>query len=91
MSKNPSTMRKTLAVKKYLYEYLSTMGPNTNEPIKIPIGSIDASVPLSISERLYSAESCGNVAPNVIRDIPNRNITIHEAAKTSFLLYFTNN
>ena len=86
ISRNPRRIKNTFVARKYLYEYLSTIGPNTNDPIKIPIGNMDARVPLFISDSAYSDDSCGNVAPRVIKDMPNIKITTHEAVKTRCLL-----
>ena len=86
MSKKPNRIKNTFIARKYLYEYLSTTGPKISDPINMPSGSKEARIPLSISDKLYSADSLGNVAPRVINDIPNIKITTQEAANTSCLL-----
>jgi hypothetical protein len=77
----------TLAMSKILKPNLSTIGPNNSDPINIPMGSMETSLPVLISSSLNFSVTAGRIDPNVINVIPNRKSAMQAAAKTWFRLY----
>src|SRR5437763_15908324 len=63
------------------------MGPKTIEPIRIPNGEIEKSIPAEASLNFNFEIRSGATEPSVINAIPNNNMPMHAAAKTIFLLY----
>ena len=61
------------------------MGPNNNEPAKIPNGMIEKSVPDEISSSPNLVLRSVATEPSVIRPIPKRSNPVAAAQNTGFL------
>ncbi len=74
-------------INKFLYPYLSTIGPNMIEPINIPKGNKEASVPVEISFNENFEVRAGKIEPIEIKTIPKISIPKQAALKTKPFLY----
>src|SRR4028118_2201665 len=87
---NPANMQRQENMRKNLYPNLSQKGPNTNEPIKIPIGRIENKAPEEMASNWNFACKLIATEPNVINPIPKSSIPRH-AAKNICLVFCIQN
>jgi hypothetical protein len=70
-----------------LYPYLSTTGPKTRDPIKIPMDIIDINDPALILLIPYCSINDGRIDPRVVKTIPKISIPKQAAEKDNFFEY----
>jgi hypothetical protein len=83
----PTITKTVQVISRYLYEYRSTIGPNTSDPTRIPRGSSDVKYPASIPSSWKFVTNVGRMEPSVIITIPKSNIPMHAAENTLLKLY----
>jgi len=83
----PANIPKHDRINNNLYPYRSQIGPNNNDPHKIPIGKIENKVPAPISSSSNFDLRSVAIAPRVINPMPNNNNPKQAAQKTIVLLY----
>lgn len=82
----PNKTRNEQMISKFLYPYLSTIGPKTSEPARIPKGSSAASEPAVILSIENLAVTAGRIEPKEIKTIPKRSMPKHAALNTKDFL-----
>src|SRR5690606_30682179 len=70
-----------------LWPYRSATGPNSREPVMIPIGKMANNAPDSSSDNSNLFRSAGVTEPSVMKETPKSSIPAQAAQNTSDLLY----